>query len=317
MTVSLVNLESVFVNFVNFYFFFFFFGIFWMSADSILGLQEELQQSPKKRVTFSPKIAVKTPQKPKDSTFSGIPQSFFRGVNVFIQINDRAIKRLLTLAMSKSGAVVLEDSSLFADYIISDKQINIVSPSINRSRGSVMLKSINVEKKIPKLILIQQIPWVFAYVPRLEGENIAIPDYASDIIKQIEFQNSKKNMMIVADIDSRFRPNVQVMKNIPKLYFGDVPRGYTLSPFEKLPLDFEPEMERIRARLKPRTEESYQRGPSDNSYCDLCSCSFRNAEEHHCSQEHKYHTNSEEWLDFDELSAFITNKKFFVGLEKE
>ena len=328
-----------------------------MSSGSILGLQEDLGLPNKKRISSKPKVSMPDNLITKKQTEIGIPQSFFRGISVFVHIQDQNLCQIVKFAMQQVGANVLQEFSLMADLIISDKQVNLIPPSLGRSRGSALVKSANLPAKMPQLVLVGQIRWVFDIVPKeIQDEliaqqtaqkghsqdkqsatttaqastafhtaktsathsttthstaNLTTPStkQISKRIKQLEIVPNKT--MIVADSQSRYRPLIQLVMNVPELHFGDTPKGFTISPFERLPDDFRPAMEKIRFHLLPRPESMFQRGPSNNSYCEICGCSFKNAEEHHQSQEHKYHLTSHIWDDFDDLSNYITENKFF------
>ena len=326
-----------------------------MSSGSILGLQEDLNIPNKNKIKNTPKVKLPQNLNTKKQTPPSIPQQFFRGNSVFIHINDAGLDQLVRIAMEKLEVTILQDFSLMADIIISDKPINLIPPSLGRSRGSMLVRTANLPTKMPNLILINQIPWIFDIVPKDIQDELLQPQIASQIqnsslfpglttapvsakhntptstaihstsnppapgqqapiqlskhVKQIDIIPSRT--MIVADTQSRYRPAVQYVKTFPELHYGDTPKGYTISPFVKLPEDFGPSMERVRYLLQPKPDATYQKGPSNNSYCEICGCSFKNAEEHHTSPEHKIHVHSHIWDDFDDLSLYITQKKFF------
>ena len=293
-----------------------------MSDGSILGLEEDLQTKGKRKTRLIPKVKISPILKKEKKEEVSYASAFFRGKSVFVKVQDVSLNKIVKIAMQKVGATILQDASLIADIVISEKPINIVPPALGRSRGSALVKSFSLQAQTPINVLISQIPWIYTIVSKeLQSENLNLPSTTtntmttpSGIVPKTKISNQidvvPDKTMIVADTLSRFRPQVQVLRNIPTLYFGDTPKGYTVSPFEPLPDDFGPSMERIKSHLIPKGEHEYQKEPSNNAYCELCCCYFKNAAEHHNSAEHKYHMYTHIWDDFDEISTIITQKRF-------
>lgn len=258
-----------------------------MSIGSILGLTDEI--IPKnKTVKFSAKIEVDKYQ--KDRTDNLIQKSFFRDKSVYINLTDAFLIERIQNALTSAGAKVTLDF-LLAEFIISPKPVKFNIPNPSTSRGSMLLKNANIQHELPKVILLKQIPWVFRD-------------------PEADKQPSNDDLIIVADLFSRYRPIFQKDNHKPQLHFGSIPKGYTITPFEQIPSDLEPTMKKIQSHLKPRDEGDYIRGPQNGDYCELCGCSFPNAELHHSSQEHCCNSTDHEWEEFDNLSNYITKTKY-------
>ena len=137
-----------------------------MSSGSILGLQEELKLPNKIEPVKHPRVHMPPfiPTKKKEN--ATVPSSFFRGTSVFIHIQDETIEKVMKEVLPKIGATILQDYSLMVDCVISDKQINLLPPTNQKSRGSALLKSANIEPKTPRLVLINQIPWIYSMVSK-------------------------------------------------------------------------------------------------------------------------------------------------------
>jgi hypothetical protein len=91
------------------------------------------------------------------------------------------------------------------------------------------------------------------------------------------------------------------MADIPKLHFGDVPRGYSISPF--IPIsDRAPELLALpRERRAERLD--FTASPPDKSYCEICLLNFGDAAEHRRSKEHQRRIAAPNY--FCELDAVI------------
>ena len=258
-----------------------------MSAESILGLTEDLLPANKSgRSTI--KIGASKPEREKTDTI--ISKSFFRDKTVYINLTDTKIIERIQNSLTQLNVKIIRDM-LLAEIIISPTPVKLNLPNPNSSRGALLLKNASIIHELPKLVLLKQIPW-------------AVREYEPE-----KFINVNE-LTIVADLFSRYRPNFQRNSHNPKIHLGYVPKGYTITPFEQIPTAIEPTMKRIQSHLKPRDEADYVKGPQDGDYCEICGCSFQNAEQHHNSPEHIYNSTDHVWEDFDCLANLTTQKKY-------
>lgn len=173
---------------------------------------------------MTPKVSSPTSSAKSRQCFSEV---FFEGITVFLKISDTETFNIARDALERVGATVMTELPYMADYIVSDKEISIPVITHPKSRGrSLVEASIGKSQTLPKVILTSQIPWIYtpkANINRTENIDFSNMSHGNDIFI--------KNMMVVTNgIMAPFFKELEM----PKLFFGDVPKGYTVSPFKPI-----------------------------------------------------------------------------------
>ena len=211
-----------------------------------------------------------------------ISPSIFVGQSVFLFIHDKInynhAKKLLEII----GATIVIQNPLLSDIIIADEPFSINEPI--RSRGAKLTN----KNKLPKIIYINKIPWIFD-TPLLNNSNY----------------------VIISEINQKCRPIQQIIKNLPILFFENVPKGYTVSPFTPLPDDIDSLMNKIKSQIEGIKKIEPINGPNSGGYCELCSENFTTSHIHRNSPKHEENSNGLKWFEFDEFSNKI-NENFVI-----
>lgn len=255
-----------------------------------------LKLAPFRRSFFKNHIEEETPptidriSSPKIPKISEISSTIFKGSSVFLNIQNKTDAQQAKIALEYEGAVVLLESPLFADILVSDTNILPIQPNYGRTRGLLQLQAAKTTKKHQVVVLLSQIPWIYS------------PKYTEKKIKN-EMERSDR-MMVVADSSGRCRPNYQYITKDNILYFGEVPFGYNISPFDPLPDNFDVILQKIEARRNVKVRP--MQDPSNNGYCEICSKSYERAEDHHKSKEHQTRIQRGLWTEFDKVAKNIS-----------
>lgn len=226
-----------------------------------------------------------------------IPQSLFDHTTVYVQISDEKTRDIVKSALPQIGATVLNEASIISDIIIADQQITLKSPTRNNTRGLRMLTTVREIPKQPRVIQLKQIPWIF--------------DIHPPIIEPVEeSEDEEERMIVVADIDSRFRPNFKLITNeLLTLNYEKVPKWYFFSPFDIIPENVEEQYSRAKRCFKSRPILTQ---PADGGICDICNNKYESASLHRVSTDHQYHVLNADWSDLDSFAEELNSK--FVQL---
>ena len=253
---------------------------------------------------FKPIVKVTKPdikkqiEEKKQVSLGILHPSIFKGMSIVVSVENAQQKLIIEHTLQIVGAVILPETSPMVDIIISDKPIRVVMPpQTYRSRGNRMAAAIlqqQNQQKInqPHVVLIQQIPWAFQRIKKDKSVSHQKPD--------TPFKG-----VVVADKNHVKRPLFRPMENMPTLYCDcEVPRGYNFTPFTQPPQDPTILLQKYENYQKHKEEKQASLlGPADDGFCEICGCSYKNAEQHHNSPEHKAKANNEKlWADFDALS---------------
>ena len=175
------------------------------------------------------------------------------------------------------GAIIISDptGNIVPDIIVSESAPEKCARTIEAARAKYM-KRIH-ERKVPKVVLENQIPWIFWSPKRLES-----------------IREARGHKIVVADVGEKYRPAYKVLVDPVTLHFGTVPRGYVVTPFNPI---IEVPVER-----KRETPTVACASPSAHGFCEICKVSFGNPEEHHTSKGHMARVAGDDmWSPLDAL----------------
>lgn len=251
--------------------------------------EEELNRDPKLRNISNQSMHEPTSPEPQQVT-PEISPDFFNGITLYLKIADPVTASVAENALTNSGASVIREMPFLADYVISDKPMAITRPSYTNSRLSSFINSTNKDEGIPRVILLQQISWIF-------NKNI---DYKEEL-------KEANPTMVVADSICWHAPNYKEMSKIPELHFGEVPRWYLLSPFDQIPEQIESLVPHIKRLTAVQAKAA---GPMKDGYCEFCKTKIgQDPNAHRAGVYHKSFIRDNIWKDFDQISAAL-NKNF-------
>jgi hypothetical protein len=137
----------------------------------------------------------------------------------------------------------------------------------------------------PRIIQTQQIPWALTR-PVPKPKVIDGP------------------VIVVADATGQSRPSFAVIRTLPKLFTDPVPKGYLVSPFVQPPANIEALMKNREVTKSKTTVMELPDGPPDDGYCELCNCTFEDANAHRAGAEHSRRSaNPDTFAVLDDLIA--------------
>jgi hypothetical protein len=212
-----------------------------------------------------------------------VPPSLFKGVSVFVQSDDPAEAVTVSQALELVGAIV-RPSSETAEIVVSPSRIprNGSSPPSSRSRGAKLVLAVTEARPV-RNVLFSQIPWFPSILKEHEGAQ-----------KRVEVVTPEP-MIVVADARGHSQPMSLVIKNMPELHFGEIPRGYCRCPFD--PIDVSGASMR-----KPR--EIAMAMPA-KGFCEICRVGYGDAESHRRGKAHQEKAGEANWSHFDTLASLI------------
>ena len=235
----------------------------------------------------------------KQNSLGILHPCIFKGMSTVVRLENAMLKKIIEESLRIVGSIILPETSPIVDIIVSDKPITIVTLPLNqRSRGNRMATAIRhtaTPVSQPQVILLQQIPWAFQ---RHKKPEQTTPQKAD--------QQSFKGV-VVADEAHVKRPLYRPMEKMPVIYDCEVPKGYTFTPFAQPPQDPTILLQKYQNYHKNKEKkQAALLGPADDGFCEICGCSFKNAEQHHNSPEHQAKANDNDlWADFDAFTNML------------
>jgi hypothetical protein len=226
-----------------------------------------------------------SPRRPSEPV---IPPELFRGLNVFVQSDNPTEQSSVRQALQLAGAVVRESSESVDIVVSPSRVVNAPAPQ-PRSRGARLVLAAGPPPPA-KNVLIRQLPWVPVVLKRHEEAQKAVSVAAPPIA-------------VVADSSRQYAPVYRPLTTIPELHFGDVPRGYSDSPFDPIPTT-EVALARIRNRAAHHpvlVNEVPRKG-----FCEPCQAEYLDAGLHRPSPLHQARAVADlNWVEFDQIATII------------
>ena len=208
----------------------------------------------------------------------------FEGLQVELYFDDPDDYKRAQDNLELFGAIIVNDSTagVIPDIIVSESAPEKCARIIETARAKYM-KQLHGQK-VPKVVLENQIPWIFWSPKRLEA-----------------IREARGRKVVVSDLGEKYRPAYKVIVDPVAIHFGPVPRGYVVTPFS-------PILEVVAERKRPpeAAVTMVHASPPDHGFCELCKVSFASAEEHHASQGHAARVaRGDTWSPLDALISQV------------
>ncbi|EAY04924.1 hypothetical protein TVAG_016960 [Trichomonas vaginalis G3] len=229
--------------------------------------------------------------------------NMFTGLKILIRIQDTTVRSQVAACLSAIGAKICPENFPAVDAVVSDRPIRLISTqqmNIGMSRGNLLAAQMARHmSSSPQVILLSQIPWANVQKPLTQASKIQETQHIVETQEATPFVG-----IVVADDKSCYKPLFKQMNKMPVIFDNSVPRGYYFTPFTQPPKDPSVLLAKFANYSKQKEEcNAAQMGPSDNGFCELCGCSFKNAQAHRMSPEHVNNMQVEKkWAEFDALS---------------
>lgn len=237
--------------------------------------------------TRSPRSRKKERAVPKheEIDFPMISPTFFRGLSIYVNMEDQQKKDIVKKTLQITGSSVIEDPTAKADLIVTDKPVSLPpTTSAPRSRGQKLVAACAHQ---PQFIRTEQIPWAFM------TERMAPPPAPQD----------RSKLLVVADALGVQRPKFKLINNNIALHFEE---NKTCG----CPFDAPSHSE----KKKKDTDTVFKlpEGPPDDGYCQICKLTYKNAAEHKKSQTHiEKVSDTSLFASFDQLASSIWKENRF------
>jgi hypothetical protein len=146
-----------------------------------------------------------------------------------------------------------------------------------------MVRSV-LESRPIRNVLFSQIPWCPTIIKAFHRAEQQKPE-------PVELK------VVVADLSGQRQPQALVLKEMPRLHLGRVPRGYLRSPFDEIE----------NGPIKPGNGKVTLAVVHDNGFCEVCGEKYAAAEAHRESFGHRQRMGGECWSDFDRIAEEMGN----------